>query len=215
MNGLWNMTLFLMIVNLLGALIAVQLFRGDVPADTHMNFGETYTAFLAMYQVLFLPCSQSWPWLTGVIGVLIRELDRHLVPDSRRKCSIQTSIDCGVVLCWMVLLRELCVHLGCPRFLGSDFCPKQSSYFKCSLPSLTRYVESVLEYCMSKLTLNFRTSRLRKSKSGLVNSMHTFARQSQAPLKSTGWRNGTRIVLSRRRQSLSPLKPCRQVSFCR
>lgn len=52
MNGLINMTLFLMITNLLGGLIAAQLFRGDVAADSsNMNFAETYAAFLAMYQV--------------------------------------------------------------------------------------------------------------------------------------------------------------------
>lgn len=45
------MTLFLLITNVLGALVAVQLFRGDVPADNNMNFAETYAAFLAMYQV--------------------------------------------------------------------------------------------------------------------------------------------------------------------
>ncbi|KAG9050174.1 calcium channel protein [Tulasnella sp. UAMH 9824] len=79
MNGLWNMTLFLMIVNLLGALIAVQLFRGDVPADNHMNFGETYTAFLAMYQVfssenwtdiLYLTSDSSAPYKQALIAVL-------------------------------------------------------------------------------------------------------------------------------------------------
>lgn len=79
MNGLWNMTLFLMIVNLLGALIAVQLFRGDVGADNHMNFGETYAAFLAMYQVRLLLTSLVWSWLTVLPGVLIRELDRRPV----------------------------------------------------------------------------------------------------------------------------------------
>lgn len=79
MNGLWNMTLFLMIVNLLGALIAVQLFRGDVGADNHMNFGETYTAFLAMYQVfssenwtdiLYLTADASAPFKQALIAVL-------------------------------------------------------------------------------------------------------------------------------------------------
>ena len=45
------MTLFLLITNILGGLVAVQLFRGDVGADNNMNFGETYAAFLAMYQV--------------------------------------------------------------------------------------------------------------------------------------------------------------------
>ena len=51
MNGLINMTLFLLITNILGALIAIQLFRGDVGPDDHMNFAETYASFVAMYQV--------------------------------------------------------------------------------------------------------------------------------------------------------------------
>ncbi|KAG8944623.1 calcium channel protein [Tulasnella sp. 424] len=79
MNGLWNMTLFLMIVNLLGALIAVQLFRGDVGAEEHMNFAETYAAFLAMYQVfssenwtdvLYLTADASAPFKQALIAVL-------------------------------------------------------------------------------------------------------------------------------------------------
>ncbi|KAG8896276.1 calcium channel protein, partial [Tulasnella sp. 403] len=57
MGGLFNMTLFLLFTNLLGALIAVQLFRGDIRADDHMNFGQTYTAFLAMYQIF---SSENW-----------------------------------------------------------------------------------------------------------------------------------------------------------
>lgn len=54
------MTLFLLITNVLGALIAVQLFRGDVSADNNMNFAETYTAFLAMYQVCASSPSKFW-----------------------------------------------------------------------------------------------------------------------------------------------------------
>ena len=48
------MTLFLLLTNLIGGLIAIQLFRGDVPANKEMNFKQTYNAFLAMYQVRIL-----------------------------------------------------------------------------------------------------------------------------------------------------------------
>ena len=46
------MTLFLLLTNLIGGLIAMQLFRGDIPLSAgEMNFYQTYNAFLAMYQV--------------------------------------------------------------------------------------------------------------------------------------------------------------------
>ncbi|KAG8883427.1 calcium channel protein [Tulasnella sp. 332] len=62
LNGLFNMTLFLLITNVLGALVAVQLFRGDIEGDNNpnlspMNFAETYSAFLAMYQIF---SSENW-----------------------------------------------------------------------------------------------------------------------------------------------------------
>lgn len=52
MSGLINMTLFLLLTNLIGGLIAMQLFRGDLDADSdEMTFYQTFNAFLAMYQV--------------------------------------------------------------------------------------------------------------------------------------------------------------------
>ncbi len=46
------MTLFLLLTNLIGGLIAVQLFRGDVPpSQQEMSFYQILNAFLAMYQV--------------------------------------------------------------------------------------------------------------------------------------------------------------------
>jgi hypothetical protein len=57
MYGLANMALFLMIVNYLAAIVAVQLFRGDFGNDVYINFGEVFNSFLAMYQVF---SSENW-----------------------------------------------------------------------------------------------------------------------------------------------------------
>jgi hypothetical protein len=57
MVGLANMTLFMMLVNYLSALIAVQLLRGDLEGDQPINFGELYNAFLGVYQVF---SSENW-----------------------------------------------------------------------------------------------------------------------------------------------------------
>ncbi|KAG9004060.1 calcium channel protein [Tulasnella sp. JGI-2019a] len=71
LNGLFNMTLFLLITNVLGALVAVQLFRGDLqtpdsnPDQSPMNFAETYSAFLAMYQVF---SSENWTNVLYLVG---------------------------------------------------------------------------------------------------------------------------------------------------
>jgi voltage-dependent calcium channel len=58
MYGLVNMSLFLLLVNFIAALVAVQLLRGDFGADQTMNFGQLFTAFLAVYQVF---SSENWP----------------------------------------------------------------------------------------------------------------------------------------------------------
>ena len=57
MYGLTNMTLFLLTVNFLAALVAVQLLRGDFSADEDVNFANLYNAFLAVYQVF---SSENW-----------------------------------------------------------------------------------------------------------------------------------------------------------
>lgn len=57
MYGLANMTLFLLTVNFLAALVAVQLLRGDYSADDDVNFANLYNAFLAVYQVF---SSENW-----------------------------------------------------------------------------------------------------------------------------------------------------------
>ena len=46
------MTLFLLLTNLIGGLIGVQLFRGDAaPGQNEMTFYQIFNAFLTMYQV--------------------------------------------------------------------------------------------------------------------------------------------------------------------
>ena len=58
MYGLANMALFLIIVNYIAALVAVQLLRGDFTSSLQVNFGELWNSFLAMYQV---SSSENWP----------------------------------------------------------------------------------------------------------------------------------------------------------
>jgi hypothetical protein len=57
MYGLANMLLFLVMVNYIAALVAVQLLRGDLGEDTPLNFGELFNAFLGVYQVF---SSENW-----------------------------------------------------------------------------------------------------------------------------------------------------------
>ncbi|KAJ6629913.1 Ion transport protein-domain-containing protein [Mycena sp. CBHHK59/15] len=57
MYGLANMTLFLILVNFIAALVSVQFLRGDLSASETMNFGQLFTAFLAVYQVF---SSENW-----------------------------------------------------------------------------------------------------------------------------------------------------------
>ncbi|KAH7925746.1 hypothetical protein BV22DRAFT_1128786 [Leucogyrophana mollusca] len=57
MYGLVNMTLFLMLVNFLAALVAVQLIRGDMAGSQTMNFGQLFNSFLAVYQIF---SSENW-----------------------------------------------------------------------------------------------------------------------------------------------------------
>ena len=62
MYGLANMALFLIIINYIAALAAVQLLRGDFVSSSSssspVNFGQVWNSFLAMYQVF---SSENWP----------------------------------------------------------------------------------------------------------------------------------------------------------
>ncbi|KAF9530724.1 Ion transport protein-domain-containing protein [Crepidotus variabilis] len=69
MYGLSNMALFLVIVNYIAALVAVQLLRGDFGNDKSVNFGEVYNSFLAMYQVF-----SSENWVDVLYGAAMTEM---------------------------------------------------------------------------------------------------------------------------------------------
>jgi len=51
------MSLFLILVNFIAALISVQMLRGDIGSDKTMNFGQLFTAFLAIWQIF---SSENW-----------------------------------------------------------------------------------------------------------------------------------------------------------
>ncbi|EIW52938.1 uncharacterized protein TRAVEDRAFT_155754 [Trametes versicolor FP-101664 SS1] len=57
MYGLANMSLFLIEINLLAALFAVQLVGGDVKSGELIDFGTLYNTFLGIYQVF---SSENW-----------------------------------------------------------------------------------------------------------------------------------------------------------
>ncbi|CAO1632713.1 unnamed protein product [Parajaminaea phylloscopi] len=71
LSGLLNMILFLLLTVGLAALVAVKMFRGDIPAtsdgeDTEVTFKHLFNSFLAMYQVF---SSENWnDVLFGVIS---------------------------------------------------------------------------------------------------------------------------------------------------
>ncbi|KAI6127016.1 Ion transport protein-domain-containing protein [Pisolithus sp. B1] len=67
--GLANMTLFLMSVNFLAALVAIQLIQGDMSGNTTMNFGQLWNSFLAVYQIL-----SSENWTTVLYSATVAEL---------------------------------------------------------------------------------------------------------------------------------------------
>lgn len=69
MYGLANMALFLIIVNYIAALVAVQLLRGDFNSSSQVTFGEVWNSFLAMYQVC---SSENWP--TVLYGAATTEI---------------------------------------------------------------------------------------------------------------------------------------------
>ncbi|KAK0201179.1 Ion transport protein-domain-containing protein [Desarmillaria ectypa] len=66
MYGLLNMTLFLILINYIAALVAVQLLRGDYTSDEAANFANLFNAFLNVYQVF---SSENWTdILYGAVG---------------------------------------------------------------------------------------------------------------------------------------------------
>lgn len=67
--GLANMSLFLILINYISALVAVQMLRGDYPSDATTNFGQLWNSFLAIWQVF-----SSENWTDVLYGALSAEL---------------------------------------------------------------------------------------------------------------------------------------------
>ncbi|KAF8646018.1 hypothetical protein AX16_007443 [Volvariella volvacea WC 439] len=55
--GLVNMSLFVLMINYIAALAAVQFLRGDFDEEVTTNFGQLFTSFLAIYQIF---SSENW-----------------------------------------------------------------------------------------------------------------------------------------------------------
>ncbi|KAI0791303.1 Ion transport protein-domain-containing protein [Abortiporus biennis] len=69
MYGLANMSLFLILINFITALVAVQLLRGDVVQGDFIDFGEIFNSFLAIYQVF-----SSENWTDVLYGAAVPEI---------------------------------------------------------------------------------------------------------------------------------------------
>ncbi|WWC62542.1 uncharacterized protein I303_105138 [Kwoniella dejecticola CBS 10117] len=65
--GLLNMVVFLFLMIFLSALMALQLFRGDIEGDP-IDFSQTFNAFLGMYQI-----SSSENWTDVLYNVMSSE----------------------------------------------------------------------------------------------------------------------------------------------
>ncbi|KAI6024262.1 Ion transport protein-domain-containing protein [Pisolithus marmoratus] len=93
--GLANMTLFLMLVNFLAALVAIQLIQGDMSGNTTMNFGQLWNSFLAMYQVF-----SSENWTTVLYDAAVAELPLG-----------QAIIVATFIACWLLFANFIVLQM--------------------------------------------------------------------------------------------------------
>ncbi|EIW66778.1 hypothetical protein TREMEDRAFT_40774 [Tremella mesenterica DSM 1558] len=66
--GMLNLIVFLILINFIGALVAIQLLRGDLTSDQTITFSQTYNSFLGMYQIF-----SSENWTTVLYGAMSAE----------------------------------------------------------------------------------------------------------------------------------------------
>ena len=120
MYGLANMSLFLIEINLLAALFAIQFLGGDIQSGESIDFGTLYNTFLAIYQVF---SSENWTdvlYLASVPEVPLR----------------QAAITVIFIAGWM-FFANCAWHSSCVQLWWAHS-PRQTSCCKCSLPSSTR-----------------------------------------------------------------------------
>jgi hypothetical protein len=76
MYGMTNMILFLFLVNFIASLMGVQLLRGYMPADSTINFGNIYNAFLGMYQIF---TAENWSTLLFAAAIASQPVRQSVV----------------------------------------------------------------------------------------------------------------------------------------
>ena len=113
-TGLLNMILFLFITVGLTCLMALQLFRGDIPAESdgqpvEMTFKHTWNSFLAMYQVRTRRDLGLTALLTLIasLDLLFRKLDHCPVERSLERRAMEAGCHCRDISLWMVPLLQL------------------------------------------------------------------------------------------------------------
>ena len=114
------MTLFLILVNFIAALFALQLLRGDVPGDNTINFGQLFNAFLGIYQVF---SSENW---TDVL---------YTATDSEMPLG-QAAVVALFVTVWLLFANCTSMHLL--RRQRTALRGIKLSYCRCSSPSSMR-----------------------------------------------------------------------------
>lgn len=70
------MILFLLLVNFIASLMAVQLLRGYMPPDQTINFGNFYNAFLGMYQIF---TAENWTTLLYTAAIASQPVRQSVV----------------------------------------------------------------------------------------------------------------------------------------
>ena len=76
MYGMTNMILFLVLVNFIASLMAVQLLRGYMLSDEMINFGHIFNAFLGMWQIM---TSENWSNLLYAAAIASQPVRQSVV----------------------------------------------------------------------------------------------------------------------------------------
>ena len=71
-----NMILFLLLVNFIASLMAVQLLRGYMNSGQMINFGHIYNAFLGMWQIF---TSENWTTLLYAAAIASQPVRQSIV----------------------------------------------------------------------------------------------------------------------------------------
>lgn len=70
------MILFLLLVNFIASLMAVQLLRGDMDSGQMVNFGHLFNAFLGMWQIF---TSENWTTLLYAAAIEAQPVQQSIV----------------------------------------------------------------------------------------------------------------------------------------